>query len=206
MPPRLLRARRSLPRTRAISCTPCRREALAPMRFPARRAVQDRSAPPRARASRCPCTTSATAPASASSASGPSASSCRNTCRRSQDRSRRPRARVSGRIAGLMYYTLGQRQGLALGGVRGAAEAPWYVAAKDLDAQPARRRPGCDAPAARRATSSHRGRALDRGSAARRTLPLHRQASLPAGRSALRDAPCSPTVAVDVRLRARSAR
>jgi tRNA-uridine 2-sulfurtransferase len=34
---------------------------------------------------------------------------------------------------GLMYYTLGQRQGLALGGVRGAAEAPWYVAAKELD-------------------------------------------------------------------------
>jgi tRNA-uridine 2-sulfurtransferase len=34
---------------------------------------------------------------------------------------------------GLMYYTLGQRQGLALGGVRGGAEAPWYVAAKHLD-------------------------------------------------------------------------
>jgi tRNA-specific 2-thiouridylase len=34
---------------------------------------------------------------------------------------------------GLMYYTLGQRQGLALGGMRGAAEAPWYVAAKELD-------------------------------------------------------------------------
>jgi tRNA-specific 2-thiouridylase len=32
-----------------------------------------------------------------------------------------------------MHYTLGQRQGLALGGVRGAAEAPWYVAAKDLE-------------------------------------------------------------------------
>jgi len=31
-----------------------------------------------------------------------------------------------------MYYTLGQRQGLALGGVRGAAEQPWYVAAKHL--------------------------------------------------------------------------
>ncbi len=29
-----------------------------------------------------------------------------------------------------MYYTLGQRQGLGLGGVRGAAEAPWYVAAQ----------------------------------------------------------------------------
>jgi len=40
--------------------------------------------------------------------------------------------RVLGRHRGLMYYTLGQRQGLALGGVRGAAEAPWYVAGKDL--------------------------------------------------------------------------
>ena len=40
--------------------------------------------------------------------------------------------RLLGRHRGLMYYTLGQRQGLALGGVRGAAEAPWYVAAKDL--------------------------------------------------------------------------
>jgi tRNA-specific 2-thiouridylase len=37
-----------------------------------------------------------------------------------------------GRHRGLMYYTLGQRQGLEIGGVRGAAEAPWYVAAKDL--------------------------------------------------------------------------
>jgi tRNA-specific 2-thiouridylase len=40
--------------------------------------------------------------------------------------------RVLGRHRGLMYYTLGQRQGIALGGVRGAAEAPWYVADKDL--------------------------------------------------------------------------
>ena len=40
--------------------------------------------------------------------------------------------RVLGQHRGLMYYTLGQRQGIALGGVRGAAEAPWYVADKDL--------------------------------------------------------------------------
>jgi len=33
---------------------------------------------------------------------------------------------------GAVYYTLGQRQGLGIGGVRGAAEAPWFVAAKDL--------------------------------------------------------------------------
>ncbi len=33
---------------------------------------------------------------------------------------------------GLMYYTLGQRRGLAIGGRRGAREAPWYVVAKDI--------------------------------------------------------------------------
>jgi tRNA-specific 2-thiouridylase len=43
-----------------------------------------------------------------------------------------PEGRRLGTHRGLMYYTLGQRQGLSLGGVRGAAEQPWYVAAKDL--------------------------------------------------------------------------
>jgi tRNA-uridine 2-sulfurtransferase len=43
-----------------------------------------------------------------------------------------PDGRRLGRHRGLMYYTLGQRQGIELGGIRGAAEAPWYVAAKDL--------------------------------------------------------------------------
>jgi tRNA-specific 2-thiouridylase len=33
---------------------------------------------------------------------------------------------------GLAYYTLGQRQGLRIGGRRGAVDAPWFVAAKDL--------------------------------------------------------------------------
>jgi tRNA-specific 2-thiouridylase len=32
---------------------------------------------------------------------------------------------------GLPFYTLGQRGGLAIGGRRGTAEEPWYVAAKD---------------------------------------------------------------------------
>ena len=31
-----------------------------------------------------------------------------------------------------MYYTLGQRQGLGIGGVKTAAEEPWYVVEKDL--------------------------------------------------------------------------
>ena len=34
---------------------------------------------------------------------------------------------------GLMFHTLGQRQGLGIGGVKGYPEAPWYVLHKDLD-------------------------------------------------------------------------
>ena len=37
-----------------------------------------------------------------------------------------------GRHQGLMFYTLGQRQGLGIGGIQHAAEAPWYVVHKDL--------------------------------------------------------------------------
>ena len=40
--------------------------------------------------------------------------------------------RVIGRHEGLMYYTLGQREGLGIGGVKGAPEEPWFVAAKDM--------------------------------------------------------------------------
>ncbi len=38
---------------------------------------------------------------------------------------------VLGRHRGLAFYTLGQRQGLGVGGLRERAEKPWYVAAKD---------------------------------------------------------------------------
>lgn len=43
-----------------------------------------------------------------------------------------PSGRVLGEHQGLAFYTLGQRSGLNLGGKRGAAAAPWYVAIKDL--------------------------------------------------------------------------
>lgn len=46
---------------------------------------------------------------------------------------RTPEGQVVGRHQGLMFYTLGQRQGLGIGGVDGFAEAPWYVVDKDLD-------------------------------------------------------------------------
>ena len=38
-----------------------------------------------------------------------------------------------GEHQGLMFHTLGQRQGLGIGGVKGYPEAPWYVLHKDMD-------------------------------------------------------------------------
>jgi tRNA-specific 2-thiouridylase len=46
-----------------------------------------------------------------------------------------PEGRVVGEHQGLMYYTIGQRKGLGIGGLKGAAEGtPWFVAGKDLAA------------------------------------------------------------------------
>jgi tRNA-uridine 2-sulfurtransferase len=39
---------------------------------------------------------------------------------------------VMGEHHGLMYHTIGQRQGLGIGGVHGAGDEPWYVVDKDL--------------------------------------------------------------------------
>ena len=44
-----------------------------------------------------------------------------------------PDGRHVGEHLGLMYYTLGQRQGLGIGGRGDADDAPWYVVDKDLD-------------------------------------------------------------------------
>jgi tRNA-specific 2-thiouridylase len=44
-----------------------------------------------------------------------------------------PDGQIIGNHQGLMYYTLGQRQGLGIGGVQGSDESPWFVAAKDLE-------------------------------------------------------------------------
>ena len=50
-----------------------------------------------------------------------------------------PRGRVLAQHVGLSFYTIGQRQGLGIGGVRekgaqrgGGAHAPWFVARKDM--------------------------------------------------------------------------
>jgi len=46
---------------------------------------------------------------------------------------RTPEGRVVGEHIGLAFYTIGQRKGIGLGGVKGAAEEPWYVAVKDME-------------------------------------------------------------------------
>jgi tRNA-specific 2-thiouridylase len=43
-----------------------------------------------------------------------------------------PEGETIGKHDGLMYYTLGQRQGLGIGGVKGKLEKPWYVVGKDI--------------------------------------------------------------------------
>ncbi|MFD2110978.1 tRNA 2-thiouridine(34) synthase MnmA [Thiorhodococcus fuscus] len=43
-----------------------------------------------------------------------------------------PEGVLLGEHQGLAYYTIGQRQGLGIGGIAGGREAPWYVAVKDV--------------------------------------------------------------------------
>jgi tRNA-specific 2-thiouridylase len=45
---------------------------------------------------------------------------------------RTPNGEEVGTHEGLMYYTLGQRQGLRIGGRKDSGEEPWYVVAKDI--------------------------------------------------------------------------
>jgi tRNA-uridine 2-sulfurtransferase len=43
-----------------------------------------------------------------------------------------PEGKIIGEHQGLMFYTLGQRQGLGIGGTKNGKEAPWYVLEKNL--------------------------------------------------------------------------
>ncbi len=46
---------------------------------------------------------------------------------------RTPEGQYIAEHQGLMYYTLGQRQGLGIGGVKNSSDEPWYVLDKDLE-------------------------------------------------------------------------
>jgi len=46
---------------------------------------------------------------------------------------RTPEGIIVGEHIGLSFYTIGQRKGVGIGGRKGSAGEPWYVAGKDLD-------------------------------------------------------------------------
>ncbi len=46
---------------------------------------------------------------------------------------RTPGGRLVGEHPGAFYFTIGQREGLQIGGVRGCEAAPWYVVGKDVE-------------------------------------------------------------------------
>lgn len=46
---------------------------------------------------------------------------------------RTPEGGVVGEHIGLCFYTIGQRKGMGVGGVKGASDDPWYVAAKNME-------------------------------------------------------------------------
>ncbi|MDO8264146.1 MAG: tRNA 2-thiouridine(34) synthase MnmA [Gallionella sp.] len=47
-------------------------------------------------------------------------------------RNRTPNGKVVGQHMGLSFYTIGQRQGLGIGGAKKASGEPWFVAGKDM--------------------------------------------------------------------------
>jgi tRNA-specific 2-thiouridylase len=71
-----------------------------------------------------------------------------------------------GRHDGLAYYTLGQRQGLRIGGTKAGEDLPWFVAGKDAARKRAHRGPGTRSPGALPANGRGAGTALDRWRAA----------------------------------------
>lgn len=79
--------------------------------------------------------------------------------------------RVLGEHQGVFYYTLGQREGLRVGGVKGVAEGAWYVVSKDVPANELRVAQGHDHPALMSRTLEADTLSWVAGEAPR--LPLH---------------------------------
>jgi tRNA-specific 2-thiouridylase len=87
---------------------------------------------------------------------------------------------------GLMYHTIGQRQGLGIGGRADAGEAPWYVAGKNLERNELIVVQGNDHPALFHCALTATQPAWIAGSAP--ALPLHCQAKI---RYRQADQPCT---------------
>jgi tRNA-specific 2-thiouridylase len=98
--------------------------------------------------------------------------------------------RVVGQHLGLSFYTLGQRQGLGIGGVKagGGEHAPWYVARKDMARNELHVVQGHDHPWLLSARPDGRRLQLD-GRHGARTRTAGGQDTLPPGRRACRFQP-----------------
>jgi tRNA-specific 2-thiouridylase len=85
---------------------------------------------------------------------------------------------------GLAFYTLGQREGLSVGGRRGYTQAPWFVAAKDAERNVLVVVQGHDHPLLSERRADNRYRALAAAGAVD-NISRASEGSLPPGRSAL---------------------
>ena len=63
---------------------------------------------------------------------GPNAVVPAPECSAPPSHNRTPEGNVVGQHIGLSFYTIGQRQGLGIGGAREASGEPWFVAGKDM--------------------------------------------------------------------------
>ena len=105
------------------------------------------------------------------------------------------RGRTIGEHVGLSFYTLGQRKGIGIGGLKdarglrgGGEHAPWFVASKDLARNVLQVVAGPRSPVAAVAAGRGRRRELGRRHAAA-PRPLRRQDALSPGRRGVRAAP-----------------
>ena len=92
-----------------------------------------------------------------------------------------------GEHGGLHLYTIGQRQGLRIGGQSGRSEAPWYVVAKDMRHQPTRRVSGSRRSEQQLADDSNDQLAR---AGTHSAVSMYGQGSLSSGRSAVLGATC----------------
>ncbi len=84
-----------------------------------------------------------------------------------------------GQHQGLMYHTIGQRQGLGIGGLAAHGDKPWYVVAKDLEKNVLRVAQGNNHPAPVQPVANDRGHFLDRRGTSGFAPAVHRQSTLP---------------------------
>ncbi len=92
---------------------------------------------------------------------------------------------VLGRHQGLMFHTIGQRQGLGIGGTRDSSGAPWYVVGKNLAANELIVAQGRNTSGAVPLRARSDRPALDCGLPARPSPGLLRAYTLPPARSGL---------------------